>query len=146
VARLEAEEREHKARLYKAQQEAEAKIAQARKAAAVAKTENEVALTQLNLARAELDREMIKTAGELAEMEKARGTRVTHPWHFELVDPEATIRAGGKRLLRIEVDHLACQDAVKAQLEIAPDKEPTLPGIKVTRETKVSIRATAQTS
>jgi hypothetical protein len=47
------------------EQEAWAEILKAREAAAAARTENEKALTELNLARAELDYEMIKTAAQL---------------------------------------------------------------------------------
>jgi hypothetical protein len=47
------------------EQEAWAEILKAREAAAAAKTKNEKALSQLNLARAELDYEMIKTAAQL---------------------------------------------------------------------------------
>jgi hypothetical protein len=47
------------------EQEAWAEILKARDAVAVAKTENEKAYTQLNLARAELDYEMILTVAQL---------------------------------------------------------------------------------
>jgi hypothetical protein len=46
--------------------------------------------------------------------------------------------------LRWELDKLACQDSCKAQLEINPDAEPTLPGIKVSRAVNVSVRASAK--
>jgi hypothetical protein len=94
----------------------------------------------------EAERETLKAAGQLDQTEADKslvpGGRVTHPWKFELIDVEAVIKGGAKRLLRIELDILACQDSVRAQLEIAPDQPPSLPGIKVTRETKVIVRAT----
>jgi len=144
VAHLEALEAKRREEVRKAQAEAEAKIREAQRAAALAKSEKEKNKSQLALAQAQLDREAIVSAELLrGQQSLVPGGRVTHPWKFELVDPEATIKAGATRLLRIEVDFLACQDAVRAQLESAPDKEPTLPGIKVSRETKVNVRAQA---
>jgi hypothetical protein len=140
VAKLEAEEAERKARLHKAQAEAERKIIEARKAAVVSL---EADKAQLAIARAEVERQQIKAEQqEIAQKTKLVGGRITHPWRFELVDPYVTLGQGGYRLLRIEVDVLACQDNVRAQLEVNPDKEPVLPGIKVTRETKVFINPT----
>jgi len=49
----------------KTKQEAWAEILKARDAVALAKTENEKAYTQLNLARAELDYEMVRTVEEM---------------------------------------------------------------------------------
>jgi hypothetical protein len=43
--------------------------------------------------------------------------------------------------LRVELDILACNDAVKAQLSIDPHTPPSLPGIEVTRETQVHVKA-----
>ena len=143
VTKLEAEEAERKARLRKAQAEAERKIIAARKAAVAAPSVTEAAKAQIAIARAELDRQQIKAEQEeIAQKTKLAGGRITHPWRFELVDPYVTLGQGGYRLLRIEVDVLACQDNVRAQLEVNPDKEPVLPGIKVTRETKVFINPT----
>jgi hypothetical protein len=70
-----------------------------------------------------------------------RGGRVAHPWTFKLLNAEQTVRAGSIRLLRIELDVRACNDAVRAQLEIAPDHVPTLPGIEVTQDLSISIKA-----
>lgn len=72
------------------------------------------------------------------------GGRLLHPWKFKLLDPVATVKANCIRLLKIDLDILACQDAVRAQLEIAPDHTPSLPGIEVTRETSVQIKATSR--
>lgn len=131
IARIEQEEIDRRNALRAAQMEAERQIAEARKAA-----------DQLAMAQAQIKREA--ASAQLAEQKSiAPGGRVTHPWKFELVDPAATIQAGAGRLLRIEVDFLACQDAVRAQLEKDPDRVPTLPGIKVSRETKFNARATA---
>jgi hypothetical protein len=72
------------------------------------------------------------------------GGRVTHPWKFKLVNAEATVKAGCIRLLKIELDILNCQDAVRAQLEIAPDHAPALPGIEVTQDISVTIKAASR--
>lgn len=74
------------------------------------------------------------------------GGRVTHPWKFKLKDAAVTVREGGIRLLRIELDLLACQDSVRSQLEIAPDKEPTLPGIEVSQDISITIKAASRIS
>ena len=74
------------------------------------------------------------------------GGRVTHPWRFKLLNATETVRAGCIRLLRIELDLLSCQDAVRAQLEIAPDKAPTLPGIEVTQDINIIIKASSRIS
>lgn len=74
------------------------------------------------------------------------GGRVTHPWKFKLINAAETVKAGGIRLLRIELDVLACQDSVRSQLEIAPDKEPTLPGIEVTQDISITIKAASRIS
>lgn len=74
------------------------------------------------------------------------GGRVTHPWKFKLRDAKETVLAGGIRLLRIELDVLSCQDSVRAQLEIAPDKEPTLPGIECYQDISITIKAASRIS
>lgn len=74
------------------------------------------------------------------------GGRVTHPWKFKLYDAAQTVKEGSIRLLRIELDILACQDAVRAQLEIAPDREPRLPGIEITQDISISIKAASRIS
>lgn len=74
------------------------------------------------------------------------GGRITHPFKFRLIDAAETVKAGALRLLRIELDILSCQDSVRSQLEIAPDREPTLPGIEITRETSISIKASSRIS
>jgi hypothetical protein len=98
---------------------------------------------------AELERGLeLEVAAMNIEPEKGLvpGGRVTHPWKFKLVNPEATVKAGCIRLLKIEVDILACQDAVRAQLEIAPDHPPALPGIEVTQDISVTIKAASRIS
>jgi hypothetical protein len=148
VAKIEADEAAERAQLRKAQAEAEARIEEARRAALAAKTKTEVAEAQINLAKANVHHDGIKYAVAQLEEKPALvpGGRVTHPWKFELVAPMLTLKAASAHLLRIEVDYLACQDAVRAQLEKDPDRAPSLPGIRVTRETKITIKATTQTS
>jgi hypothetical protein len=69
---------------------------------------------------------------------------VRHPFKFRLVDAEKTVKNGCISLLRIELNLLNCQDAVKRLLEIDPKCTPQLPGIEVTQEIQVSVRATSQ--
>jgi hypothetical protein len=51
---------------------------------------------------------------------------------------------GGLRLLRWELDKLACQDSCRAQRDIEPNKMPRLPGIEVTQRINVSVKASAR--
>jgi len=142
VAALEAAEAKRREEARKAQAEAETQIRQAQRAAELAKSEKEKARTQLQLAQAQVKHETLVADNQAREAQTlVPGGRVTHPWRFQLIDPEAVVKAGAKRLLRFELDLLACQDSVRAQLEIAPDKMPELPGIRITRETKVSVKA-----
>jgi hypothetical protein len=96
---------------------------------------------------AELERGLdLEVAAMNQEQEKGLvpGGRVTHPWKFKLVNAEATVKAGCIRLLKIELDILSCQDAVRAQLEIAPNHAPALPGIEVTQDISVTIKAASR--
>jgi hypothetical protein len=72
------------------------------------------------------------------------GGRVNHTYEFELLDARETIKDGYLRLLRCELDILACRDAVKSQLEKDPELEPRLPGIKITKKLNVSVQAAAR--
>ena len=144
VAHLEALEAKRREEARRAEAEAQAKIREAQKQAALAQSEKEQTRARLAAANAQLALAEAQAKREAQEREPkslAPGGRVTHPWRFELLDPEATVIAGGKRLLRFELDILACQDAVKVQLETNPDQPPTLPGIRVSRETKIFVKA-----
>jgi hypothetical protein len=99
--------------------------------------------------QAQLASEMAGEISQIGEKPKrglVPGGRVDHLYEFKLTDVLKTIQAGCLRLLRWEVDVLACRDSVKAQLEIAPDKEPELPGIEITKRINVSVRASARIS
>jgi hypothetical protein len=100
------------------------------------------AIDAIEIARA-LDLE-IAAMNQEPEKGLVPGGRVSHPWKFKLVNAEATVNAGCIRLLKIELDILSCQDAVRAQLEIAPDHAPTLPGIEVTQDITVTIKAASR--
>jgi hypothetical protein len=165
VARLEAlqkeEERKKAARL-QAQIEAErakvreAQLAQLRAEEQARKAEDEVSRIKAQeemrrraeaAEQAQLAAEM---AGEISQIgakpkeSLVPGGRVGHKWDFVLANVRETVKAGCWNLLRWELDKLACQDSCKAQLEINPDAEPTLPGIKVSRSISVSVRASAK--
>lgn len=100
------------------------------------------------LLRQQLEQEL---AGDAAEMEMmlegppkglVPGGRVDTKYDFELVNVQATCDARCFRLLRWELDILACRDAVKNLVEmLPPDQEPTLPGIKITKRISVSVKA-----
>lgn len=95
---------------------------------------------------AQLSAEMASEISRIGEQPKAAlvpGGRVTHDWEFKLVDPVTTVKQGYRRLLRIELDRLACKDSCKNQIELNPDVVPSLPGIVVTPITSVSVRASA---
>jgi hypothetical protein len=104
--------------------------------------ESPQAIYEAEMARA-LELEVAAMAME-PEKGLVPGGRVAHPWKFKLVDAEATVKAGSIRLLKIELDILSCQDAVRAQLEIAPDHPPALPGIEVTQDITVTIKAASR--
>ena len=143
VEKLEAERKAFEARRQAMQHEAERKIAEAKTAQLKANNEDAKALADLNLARAQLDRQMAVEAAPLAQAGVVPGGRVSHPYKFKLVDKGAVFASGNLRLLRVELDILACQDAVKAQLERG--ETPHLPGIEITQETTISVKAAART-
>jgi hypothetical protein len=146
VAKLEQEKAKRMAEQRAREEEAQRAISEARAAAALATSEAQKARAQLDLARAELAREIVKSTAQ-AEEEKplAPGGRVTHPWKFRVTDPNQVVAKYGLSLFRWELDILACQDLVKAQLEKNPGCPPEIAGIEVSRETKVTINATAKT-
>lgn len=72
------------------------------------------------------------------------GGRVNEDYTFELINVQLTCEARCYRLLRWELDILACKDAVRNLVELNPGIEPTLPGIKVTKKLSVSVKAAAR--
>jgi hypothetical protein len=158
-ARAEAREREAKRRAEIARLEqiaAEARAAQAKAEAEAKAAKNEAErLRALEHAKdmeatrldAELDRELaseIANLGNKKPVSLVTGGRIDHPWKFRLVDVKAAVEGGYWRCLRWEPDILACRDEVKAQLERKdPDAQPHIPGFEISRETSVSVRASA---
>jgi hypothetical protein len=163
VAKLEAErteiERQRQEELRQQQEEHDRKIWEAREALAKAELEarqardeaareraraqaktKELAVVQEQLAK-ELDDELSLIGAEKRARGLVPGGRVDHLYEFRLLDIAETIRSGALVLLRWEVDHRACQDSCRRQLEIDANREPTLPGIQVTRKISVSVRA-----
>jgi hypothetical protein len=111
------------------------------------RAQNERIRHELALAEARLEEQLdLEIALMNQEPPKAlvADGRVDHRLRFRLLNPAETIKAGYGRLLRIELNILNCQDLCKAQLEMDPDNDPQLPGIEVSRETSVSVRATAR--
>jgi hypothetical protein len=108
------------------------------------------------IAQAQLERDAAKAAQLQAEKEISEsmdrmfaeppkalvpGGRVDHKYTFKLVDLPQLINNHRLELLRWELNHSACMNAVRLQLERNPDKTPILPGIEITREISVSVKA-----
>ncbi len=139
------------ARLEAAEKEAERKAAEVIR---LAQEEHDRKIRAAQEAQLKAEAEA-RAAQGIAEREKARaddkpkrslvpGGRVDHPYEFKLRSLRETINAGCINLLRWELDIRACQDSVRAQLEIDPNCMPSLPGIEVTRTINVSVKASAR--
>jgi hypothetical protein len=147
---LQAEIAEQKRKLREAQlaqAEAEAIARQAQDEADRLKAREEVRRRQEAAEQAELEQGLALEASQIGNdvpvKSKVPGGRVDHPYEFKLVSVQAVVKAGGWRLLRWELDKRACADSVRAQREINPDAEPSLPGIEITQRVSVSVRASA---
>jgi signal transduction histidine kinase len=135
-----AEERQKAREALRAAEEAQRKAEQAQRQA-----EDESA--RLKAEQAMIEAQIIAgmQAQQLAESmeQKAKlpGTKVSHPYHFRLVNLKAVVAAGLEGIiLRVELDVLACNDMVRTQL--AQGKaEPEIPGVEITQETVVHVRA-----
>jgi hypothetical protein len=142
VAQLEAarkaEEQKRIASLRAQKEEAERKIREAQ-------TEQDLAKAAQAKVERELAEELALTFASQPAKSLVPEGRVDHKYSFKLANLPELIAAGGLKLLRWEIDHLACMDAVRAQLERDPDKMPVLPGIQITREISVSVKARART-
>lgn len=155
--RLEAEKRR------KAQEEADRKVREAQEAQKKAEMELRAAKDEIERAQRreaaqkheaqvlqqQLERELADEVFDLGTPKEPKrglvpGGRVDHNYDFELVNVQATTDARCFRLLRWELDIRACQDSVRGQLECAPDIEPTLPGIKITKTVNVSVKAASR--
>lgn len=127
---------------YKAEEAARKAVDETERVKAQAEAERRQMAAELAQLSAEMAGEIARI-GEQPKPTLVPGGRVTHDWNFKLVNPVFTVKEGYHRLLRIELDKLACKDACKNQIEINPDVVPTLPGIEVTPITSVSVRASA---
>jgi hypothetical protein len=165
VARVEAEQKaeaqKHALAMRRQQEEHDRKIKEARDAQQRAEADARAAKdeVQREKARAEANAKMLVAAQEQLAKEMAQeiaeigadkpketiiaGGRVNHVYEFRLVNVRTTVKENCWNLLRFELDKLACNDSVKAQLEIDPDSEPTLPGIVITKRVNVSVKASA---
>jgi hypothetical protein len=166
VARVESEQKaeaqKHALAIRRQQEEHDRKIKEARDAQQRAEAEARAAKdeAQREKARAEANAKMLVAAQEELAKEIAQeialigadkpkaaiitGGRVDHVYDCRLVNVRATVKEGCWNLLRWELDKLACNDSIKAQLEINPDDEPTLPGIVITKRVNVSVKASAR--
>jgi hypothetical protein len=167
VARLEAARKEQQrieaeARRL-AQEEADRRVREAQEAAELAqeqlrKAETEIEITHARviaqnrenqLLRQQLNRELAADVEELGkDLEPPPGLvpggRVDHVYDFKLVNVQATCDARCFRLLKWELDIMACRDSVKSQLEGMPEIEPSLPGIEITKRINVSVKASSR--
>jgi hypothetical protein len=144
AARLRAEQDRKIREAQEAQAKAEREAREAQDEAARQKARADAQAQMLVAAQQQLAKEIaaeVELLGQAPDKALVAGGRVDHKYTFRLVNVTETIRAGGLRLLRWEVDHLACQDSCRAQLDIDPNCEPTLPGIEVTRTINVSVKA-----
>jgi hypothetical protein len=166
VARLEAVEKEAQQRReaalaaqvaeqQKRIKEAEEARAKAEAEAKAATNDAEVlrasakALTaKLDAATAQLAREMAEEAARIGCGEPPRGKipggRVDHKYEYKVISIRDALKGGFLRLFRWEIDKLACNDEVRAQLDKDPDAEPHIPGFEITRTINVSLRASAR--
>jgi hypothetical protein len=136
VARVEAEEREE-LRRKREQAEQEQREAQARIQAA----RNEQALLEAEM---QLELSRFNPAPPPAKG-KITGGRVDHPWTYKVINIAQVIEKYGTRLIRWELDILACNDEVRRQLAEYPDRDPVIPGLQVERKVNVSVKAQAAT-
>jgi hypothetical protein len=141
VARLEAAQKA----------EEEKRIAQLRAQRDQAERKRREALGEQDLAKAaqaQVEKELAEELALCFANQPAKALvpegRVNHKYSFKLTDLPKLIAAGNLHLLRWEIDHLACMDAIRTQLEDNPDKMPVLPGIEITREISVSVKARAR--
>jgi hypothetical protein len=166
VARVEAEQKaeaqKHALAMRRQQEEHDRKIKEAKDAQLKAEAKARAALDEAarEKARAEANAKMLVAAQEQLAKEMAQeialigadkpkptiitGGRVDHVYDCRLVNVRATVKENCWNLLRWELDKLACNDSIKAQLEIDPDCEPTLPGIEIIRRVNVSVKASAR--
>jgi hypothetical protein len=137
IREAEAAQHEAEARARAAQDEAERQRARAEANAQM------LVATQEQLAR-EIALEVAQLGNDRPRKGLVAGGRVDHNYDFKLLNLRETINAGCINLLRWELDIRACQDSVRAQLAIDPNREPTLPGIEVKRRINVSVKASAR--
>ena len=162
-AERQAEERRQAEARVLAQAEADRKVRDAELAQAKAQAELRAAKDEIQ--RALLQSEAKQRENQLLQEQLARslaidveelgasderpkglipGGRVNEDYTFELINVQQTCEARCYRLLRWELDILACRDAVKNLVEMNPNVEPTLPGIKITKKLNVSVKAAAR--
>ena len=162
-AAREAEERRQAEARRIAQAEADRKVREAQELArkaqeALRQAQDEVARSLLRGEAMQRENQLLRQqlAAELAmdvellgvSEERPKGLlpggRVNEDYEFELVNVQTTCEARCYRLLRWELDILACKDAVKNLVELNPGVAPELPGIKVTPKLSVSVKAAAR--
>jgi hypothetical protein len=146
--RIEAEAQRRIAEAEAARKKAEAEARAAQDEVVRARAQAEAAREEARVAQEQLARELALEAAAIGA-DKNRGSlvaggRVDHTYEFRLVSLRDCINAGSINLLRWELDLRACAASVRSQLEIDPNREPSLPGIEIKRKTNVSVKASAR--
>lgn len=147
AARLEREAHDRKVREAEAaKRAAELAARQAQDEAAKLRLEQEALKNALLVEQQKLAREMAEELAMIGEDQPKKGLvpggRVDHPYTFKLMNLPELINNHRLDLLRWELNVRACQDDVRLQLERNPDAKPVLPGIEISQEISVSVRAT----
>lgn len=144
VGKIESEQQAIAKRNAEIEAKAQAEIAEYRRKAQAERNEKEKARLLEEAMDKELLLEVEQIGNEKPEPPHVPGGRVSHPWKFKVTDLKALVASGGGRLIRWEIDKLACQDLMRELTERQPpDYIPEIPGLQITREVSVSIRASA---
>jgi hypothetical protein len=146
--RIEAEAQKRIMEAEAARRKAEEQARAAEDEAARQRALTDAAVHEARVAQEELARELAMEASMVGSENERRGLvpggRVDHHYKFKLVNLRECINAGCINLLRWELDIRACQSSVRSQVDIDPNRDPTLPGIEITRELNVSVKAAAR--
>jgi hypothetical protein len=148
---LQRQREQHDREIYearKAKELAEAETRQAKDEATRAIARGQAMEKALALAQAQLGADLAEEASQIGknkiEMPTVAGGRIDHRWKFKLVDARTLVSYGLWQCVRIELDVLGCNDVVKAQLARNPDTDPIIPGVEITRETNIHMRAASR--
>ena len=142
VQKIEAELALERQKAQEALRTAEEARRKAEEEAERAKNEAERLQAEMRVIAATMKSDLQADLAAKAEEEKPKiaGGQIKRPHKFRLINPKEVFANGFMHVLRIELDILACQDEVRAQQarSILP---PHIPGVEITQETVVHVRA-----